>query len=126
MQVIVDENRIIDCVPDWVEVVLQPGQRIENLDDSYVFEHDLWDYVWNDGPVYVEPEQEPLQPYEVLKAIYTAMPTLTVGVIDSIALRMRPYLPDYDQSQTYTIGTLVIKDGDVQRRTIGGWRKVEP
>ena len=102
--------------PDGFELVDATG---------FVPEHEVWEYRYENGEfIWHEPEPEPLAPFEVLKAIYTAMPALTVGIIDAMALRMLPYLPEYDPSQTYTVGMLAVKDGKVQRRTIGGWREV--
>jgi len=61
---------------------------------------------------------------EVIKAIFTASPALTVGIIDSLALRMVDYLPSYDPGQTYTVGMLAVFDGVLKRKTLTGWRIV--
>lgn len=89
-------------------------------------EHEVWEYYYKNGRfVWREPDPEPLNPLDVIKSIYAADPALTVGLPDSIALRMIPYLPTYDQSQTYTTGMLMVKDGEVWRKTLTGWRAVE-
>ena len=94
--------------------------------DGWEPEHPYYEYVYDGGQFsWVEPTPTDLTPEQVIKSIYTAMPALTVGIIDKLALRMMPYLPDYDPSTTYTVGMLAIKDDVVQRRTIGGWRIVE-
>lgn len=127
MKVIVDkEGRVVDFSEDFVEWTLKDGMRVEHLEDSYTFEHDPWDYVWENGaPAYREPEPEALAPGEVLKAIFTASPALTVGIIDSVALRMKPYIPDYDSAVSYVVGSLAMRDGKVQRKTLTGWRALE-
>lgn len=69
--------------------------------------------------------ERPVDPAEPIRAIFAAMPALTVGLADKAALRLAGYLPDWDPSATYTLGCLAIKDGKVQRRTVGGvWREV--
>lgn len=88
--------------------------------------HNTCEYYYKNGRfVWREPDPEPLNPLDVIKSIYAADPALTVGLPDSMALRMIPYLPAYDQSQTYTTGMLMVKDGEVWRKTLTGWRAVE-
>lgn len=66
----------------------------------------------------------PLTAEEAISAILAASPTLTVAITDRLAMRMAPYLPAYDSMATYTVGTLVVMDNAIKRRTIGGWRDV--
>ena len=126
MQVVIAENgHVVDISDEDMIWHLDEGMRIEHIDAAPVLEHPIEDYIFVDGDfTYVEPDPEPLQPYQVIKAIFTASPALTVGIVDMLAARMAPYLPDYDSAQTYSIGMLVVMDGVVKRRTIGGWREV--
>ena len=108
--------------PDGYILVQVDGQDID-------FDRDLSDYLWSDGRFEVDPDRaafvEPLAPHEAVKAIFAANPSLTVLIPVAIALRMLPYLPDYDADQTYVTGSLAIKDGRLQRKTITGWRIVD-
>lgn len=118
------DNRVIA----YVESDTNPDPEVWLESPWETVPEDFADWLYIDGELIHDPRNlppVPLEAEEVIKAIYTAMPTLTVGIIDKVALRMVPYLPDYDPAQTYTVGCLVIKDGKVQRRTIGGWRVVE-
>ena len=105
----------------------QYPEEYELVDATWFYpEHEVWEYYYKNGRfVWREPDPEPLNPLDVIKSIYAADPALTVGLPDSIALRMIPYLPAYDQSQTYTTGMLMVKDGEVWRKTLTGWRAVE-
>lgn len=57
----------------------------------------------------------PLTAEECVAAILAASPSLTALVPDALAWRMSPYLPEYDASATYTVGTAVVRDGKVER-----------
>ena len=129
MHVLVDpDGRIVgasdipfDSWPEGAEPAEVPDSAIAALPEGAELEDCTWDggaLTWHD------PGPQPLNPAEVIKAIFTASPALTVGIVDALARRMAPYLPDYDSSATYAIGTLVVMDGVVKRRTIGGWREV--
>lgn len=108
-----------DSYPDdggWTPVEVEPP--------ADPFWGEEWRYV--DGTfVPVELPPEPASTRDILKAILTGMPALTVGIPDAMAARCGGVLPDYDEEQTWTLGMLCVKDGTVQRRTLTGWRTVE-
>lgn len=33
-------------------------------------------------------------------------------------------MPDYDSAASYVVGSLTIRDGKVQRKTLTGWREL--
>lgn len=100
--------------------------------EGFYPDRQLMDYIYVDGQFVLDEDgiayreaHSPLDPAAVIKAIFEAMPSLTTGIIDAMALKMIPYLPDYSSGTTYTVGTLVVKEGKVQRKTLTGWREVK-
>lgn len=72
-------------------------------------------------------EHRPLSAEEALAAIIESVPYVTAAIPDTLALHMGPYLPAYDGTQTYALGTLVIRDGKIMRKvpiTRGDWAVV--
>ena len=111
----------------WLEADENPDANLWEPSPWQVPPDDFDDWKIVDGELVRDPRNLPLpdlDPAAVIKAIFTASPALTTGIVDALAARMKPYLPDYDSTATYTIGTLVVMDGVVKRKTISGWREV--
>ncbi len=69
-------------------------------------------------------EHRPLSAEEALAAIIESVPYVTAARPDALALHMGPYLPAFDSTQTYSLGTLVVKDGKIMRKVsvlMGDW-----
>lgn len=100
------DNRVVDFSADDVIWTLEDGMREEHVDDSFVITHDPWDYVWDNGPVYVEPDPEPLQAHEVLRAIFAAQPETIEALPDESLARMAPYMQEWESGVAYQAGNL--------------------
>lgn len=120
MQAIIGlDGRIGDFVPDGIGITLAEGLRVEHVDDSFVVEHDPWDYLWTeDGPVYIEPEPEPYSPAEAIAIMMRG------DVTDAEAVRLKPYISAFDASRVYSEGDLAVRSEKVVRRTSIGWREL--
>lgn len=112
------DNRVVDFSADDVIWTLEDGMREEHVDDSFVIAHDPWDYVWDGGPVYVEPAPEPYPPAEAIAIL------LRGSVTDAEAVRLKPYLPVFDATREYSEGDLAIRFDKAARRTSTGWREI--
>ena len=106
MKVVISaDGHVVGISDDDMVWHLDEGMRIEHIDTPPVLEHPIEDYIFVDGEfVYVEPDPEPLQPYEVLSALFKAEPANLDVLPDEALARMAPYMQEWKPDEDYAVG----------------------
>lgn len=109
--VLIDEDSMVVACSDFPDSPEPPewtypdGFTLMRADDFEYPGGDFWNYRYVDGAfVYIQPDPEPLNPVEVLTAIFSASPEIMGALPDEALARMAPYMEEWEPDVAYSYG----------------------